>query len=1130
MYKKTYLMKRITLTLALIVIWAASHAQSPVDENTTIINGFQEKISGYDFSYYSSIKAAKEGMLIRASDERSFMEWETAPVPEGIDTEYSSFIWLAGLGPSHGVAAFDLHLNGENIFTFKVDGSDEWTLSASDGSSLSFKNDMTDQFGDKFGFMQLTLPTRQLTPGKPVQIKISGQNFDKTTWYITYKFPLEPGLQFKALPAITNLDGHDHQLAVAGIFWPGKPTTAKFFIDDKLVTEAPVAFGYNHTRVILPAVQQPLAMNYLLQIDDQSWSGQIELQPVRKWKVNFVHHSHTDIGYTRSQTDILGDHLRYIDYALDYCDNTDHHPHDSQFRWTCEAAWAVDEYLRSRPQQQVERLMQRINEGRIEVTGMYFNFNELPDEQILAASLQPLARFHERGIVVKTAMQNDVNGFAWSLLDHYTELGVKYVNMGTHGHRALISFDKPTLFWWESPSGNRMLTYRGEHYMIGNVVFKIHAGDFNVFEEELLTYLATLEDKGYRYDLISIQHSGFITDNSPPSIAPAQMIKQWNEKYSWPKLETATATAFFEEMEQKYGETFPVIRGAWPDWWTDGFGASTREVAATRHAQSDLIANMGGLTMASMMGFAMPDQITNRMETINSALLFYTEHTVGYSESVRQPFHKHTMEQRAIKESYAWEASRRARMLGEETLGLLQSNFKREEKPSIIVFNTLNWKRSGMFVTYIDHQIIPRNARFTITDIEGNTAKAQVIESHSDGAYWAIWVDNIPAFGYKKFTISVDHDIQPVVISHHQPDVSITENQWYRIVTDLERGAITSLIDKELNLELIDRNAEWKMGEFIREMLNNRSEMEQLYLANYTREPLQKVWLEAYKEGQIWNTLHFKGNTPAAIGDGDYDFEIRIFNTTKRIDLAYHIEKSMITDPEGIYNAFPFNLTGGQISFDVQGGEIRAGIDQIPGSVNDWNTVQNYARVHNSNSQIIISSAEIPLMQFGAINTGRYTAEATPETTHIYGWPLNNYWVTNFNAEQRGGMEWNYAITSQRNTSSLDAVKFGWGHRTPFLARVVPGGGPGDSNQSGSLITNWPQNILLISATPAQDGRSALLHIRETNGQPASLELLNGITQQPLPTTPADVTGRSRPDLPTTIKPYEGRFFRIQLD
>ncbi len=142
------------------------------------------------------------------------------------------------------------------------------------------------------------------------------------------------------------------------------------------------------------------------------------------------------------------------------------------------------------------------------------------------------------------------------------------------------------------------------------------------------------------------------------------------------------------------------------------------------------------------------------------------------------------------------------------------------------------------------------------------------------------------------------------------------------------------------------------------------------------------------------------------------------YNKVKRIDLAYSILKKSVIEPEGIYIAFPFNLDEGVLSFDVQGGEIRAGIDQIPGSTNDWNVVQNYARLSNDNGQILLASSEIPLMQFGAINTGRYQAGAEPEGTHIFGWPMNNYWTTNFNPEQHGGMDWVYNLSSSADNSA----------------------------------------------------------------------------------------------------------------
>lgn len=1118
--------KNIALWIAAFIS-AAVFAQTPDLQKTLIVNGFAKKIEGTDFSYHSSIPVAKASLLIRATDGNSSMEWETAPVPENLSEETVTFVWLAGIGSSPGRAQFDVKINDQEKFSFWADGTEKWKETAKDGSTLSFQKDMTDQFGDQFGFMFLQIPSEKVKKGEPLKIKVTGGNFNKTSWYMTFKFPVKSGLNFKAFPAIVENRNSEKQLGVAGILHFGPPTIARIFLDDKLIKETGIEFGYNYVRVELPVVNEEKKVGYSLQAGDFSDNGKLTLKPVRKWRVNFVQHSHTDIGYTRPQTEILAEHLRYIDYALDYCDITDDFPDESKFRWTCEASWAVDEYLKSRPEAQIERLKKRIKEGRIELTGMYFNFDGLPDEQTLAASLQPIKRFKKEGLEVKVAMQNDVNGIGWCLNDYYNDLGVEYLNMGTHGHRALIAFDKPTLFWWESPSGKRMLAYRAEHYMTGNTVFKIHAGDFNQFENELLSYLTDLEEKGYQYELISIQHSGYLTDNAPPSTLASDMIRKWNEKYSWPKLKTATATEFFEEMEANHGNEFQVIRGAWPDWWTDGFGASAREVSAIRTAQTDLIANAAGLAMAAIQGSTIPKNTDKEIENINSALLFYTEHTVGYHGSVREPFSENTMEQRAIKESYAWEASRRAKMLGERAMGLLQSHVQRDKQPSLVVYNTLNWKRSGLFEVYIDHQILPRYKNFEISDENGNEAKAQPVEHFSDGTMWAMWVDDIPAYGFRKYQIKVSGNEENQTKQANFANSEIVENKWYKITIDKKRGAISSLFDKQLNKELTDLNSKWKLGEFIYETLDNRAQMESFKLDNYEREPLDSVWMDGFEEGLIWNTVRFKGKTRAAFPEDAYHFEIRLFNTSKRIDLVYHIEKRMVTEPEGIYIAFPFQLENGTLSFDVQGGEIRAGVDQIPGSSNDWNSVQNYARLANTGEQILLNSPEIPLMQFGGINTGRYKAGATPETTHIFGWPMNNYWVTNFNAEQHGGITWKYTISSEHISSQQSATRFGWGNRVPFLSRILPGGGMGGGKSEGSLISGWPENLLLVSVKPTEDGRSCTLHVREIDGKEADLSSLSGINNFTFEQKAVNVLGEPIPGIPQKIKPFESKFIKL---
>lgn len=166
-------------------------------------------------------------------------------------------------------------------------------------------------------------------------------------------------------------------------------------------------------------------------------------------------------------------------------------------------------------------------------------------------------------------------------------------------------------------------------------------------------------------------------------------------------------------------------------------------------------------------------------------------------------------------------------------------------------------------------------------------------------------------------------------------------------------------------------------------------------------------------------------------------------------------------------------------------------------------------------------------MQFGAINTGRYTAGAIPQSTNLFSWPMNNYWVTNFNADQRGGHSWTYYLTTSSDNSNCFATKFGWGCRVPYLTRILSGSRIGDNNWEGSFITGWPSNILLISSEPVEDGKSCIFHLRETNGKETSLNLANGLNGKVLSAAEVDVTGHSVLKPSQSIGPLESKFYRI---
>lgn len=174
---------------------------------------------------------------------------------------------------------------------------------------------------------------------------------------------------------------------------------------------------------------------------------------------------------------------------------------------------------------------------------------------------------------------------------------------------------------------------------------------------------------------------------------------------------------------------------------------------------------------------------------------------------------------------------------------------------------------------------------------------------------------------------------------------------------------------------------------------------------------------------------------------------------------------------------------------------------------------------------------EIPLMQFRAINTGRYQAGVLPQSTHMYSWPMNNYWGTNFNADQMGEMKWSYCIKSSADNSVAYATKFAWENRIPFLTRVLQATeGPQAAGRlaPASLLNILPENILLVNMAPVKGEKAVMLQLREIGGKKAEFSVesdkvkIKGITE-------CDVVGKPLSDSDLTFTPWENKFVKIRF-
>ncbi|GHV61327.1 hypothetical protein FACS1894195_1710 [Bacteroidia bacterium] len=892
--------------------------------------------------------------------------------------------------------------------------------------------------------------------------------------------------------------------------WETKPLTADIRVDGGPTKKVKLGSGVNVVDINAPETNVAKEVTVSVSLGKTNViERKIKQLPVKKMTIYLVQHTHTDIGYTKPQTEILTEHLRYIDYAIEYCRQTENYPDDAKFRWTCEASWAVREYLACRPKEQIEKLKKYIRNGQIEVTAMFFNMSEIIDENSFKTFLAPIRAFKAEGIPVKVAMQNDVNGIAWCLADYFPDLGVKYVWMGEHGHRALIPFDKPTVFNWESPSGKSLVAFRAEHYMMGNF-WGIDRGQMDEIKPKLIAYIQQLENKNYPYDAIGVQYSGYYTDNSPPSVHESDFIRAWNEKVAYPRLRSSVASEFMDYVSNKYASQFTTQRVAYPDWWTDGFGSAARETGASRKTHSDMLTIEGMLSMAALKAQKLPDNINEKIAHTHDNLLFYDEHTFGAAESVSDPMCDNSQVQWAEKAAYVWEGLKSAQMLYETSAGLLQNELHRGKYPTLTFFNTLNWPRTEVAVKYIDFELVPRDAAFKIVDDKGIALKVQPIRSRNEGRYYAILAENIPAMGYKTFNIVVENaqdskvskasKNSPVSKSSKLPEVpdeaNILENEYYKITFDAQKGAISNLFDKKLQKELVDKNSPWSLGAFMYEKISDRHQMELYTLTNYERTGLSECTLQKGVDGPIYKTVNISGKSLGCEDGHGVKIEVRLYHNSKRIELAYSIKRLPEIDPTGLYVAFPFQLDNAKLTFDVQGGTVFAGENQLEATATEWNTVQNFVAARNKEAQIVVGSDLVPLFQLGSLIHEKFQRKNTYEKPHVFSFVMNNYWVTNFKAFQDGEFNWSYYLTSTDDVSNTAATKFGWSSRVPLYGRVMPQGDENNKAAEYSAFHFDKANLLMTSCTPSATtgnlmNQYVLLNVRELDGQATELSIFD---------------------------------------
>ncbi|MEX2607791.1 MAG: glycoside hydrolase [Kiritimatiellia bacterium] len=794
----------------------------------------------------------------------------------------------------------------------------------------------------------------------------------------------------------------------------------------------------------------------------------------RKWTVHLIQHTHTDVGYTESQSRIARFHVDFIDRVIDIDKKIKAGDTGlAGFKWTNECFWSIEQWIKKNPGR-TDELVDCIRNGTLGLTAGYLHFNELIDGSMLAKAIGRAVAFaRQHDLKLDTAIAADINGFSWGYAGILHDAGVVNLMTCVHAHHGLAPIGKrQTPFYWETPDGRDILVWNGEHYHHGNSLGLV-PGALNTygFRDELQPpprsndhpaiarirlprYLKQLELDHYPYDFIPIHVSGAMTDNAPPSAAIARFVNEWNACGDRAvHMEMSTPSDFCAKVRAQ-DVSIPRYRGDWPDWWSDGLASTPDEVRLLRQANR----NRTWLTqLAETRNLSVDAETLGQLE---QNILLFTEHTFNHSDSMKAPWNISVKAIGGNKKAIAYAAFDRAMDLRDDLLGQLGElgNLAPPDAGDRFIYRVLNpldTPVTDLARLYIEHrdfdliQVAPE-----VVDLQtGETMDAQ-----QSPAPRGFTIDTPVTLGAKEeaffelragtstlrhvrrdFSDSLDGcDVQGGEVNGATVNIGPRSVETESLhLTFAEDGAILSWTDKSSGEDLLSSNrhhAPFTPVYDVTPVSGNRgADMTAARRVMGRNRKGEHVRRHTGTPGAFRITDAEGPCIPVELdceveGCELYQVTLSIWKSLPRVDVTVRLHKKSVWAPENLYVALPFAVPGGTLWVDKAGGPMRPWVDQLPDTLTDWVCLQEGFCVCGDSLGVAVTLPDAPLLQLGPLDYGTRRLmghpDLDPSMIRPYNWLMTNYWETNFDADLGGFHEFTYRIESGGHLSNpRDAVR-----------------------------------------------------------------------------------------------------------
>ena len=856
-------------------------------------------------------------------------------------------------------------------------------------------------------------------------------------------------------------------------------------------------------------------------------------------KIFLVHHTHTDTGFTDLVDAVRPQHSEMLDRIIELCVKHRNRPNGEQFKWTIESAWVVNEFMRTRSAAQSDELIGLLREGLIELTGFFTQIlTELPTFQELAHSVDFAARLGQaHDFEVNSVMLNDLGGATWMLPEVLSQSGIRYYVAGCGGWRVLMPWvNLPPLFRWQSPAGNSVLFWQYGSGM-GDCPHGVSAlypqyafGYYNVlwplrgwydpvarkylYDVELDKYLGAVRPKAqalqsakdgmealqnylaardYPYDAVMFQTAA---DNFGPDPLLCETVEEWNNTIATPRVIIATQSEFFRYMESRYASDIPVLNGEFSCPWSDHAGTAARETALYRRGgrlwrKAGIVAGLGRIAATEQSSVP-----ADNAGEICWNLLHYSDHTFGLngfhlrdkvSEAgpVTDPAFDRLRKSWRDNARYAQHSASLAQQDLDTAIGRLCSELPELNEPNVVVVNADLSTRSdpaSVNVPAGSSHLRPYDV------LKQEFAPSDVHVEDDGGTRLTFLAEQVPPGGCKYYPLR-DTDAPPSQVKVSS-DTCAIDNRFYRVAVDGQTGCISSIYDKDLNVELVDTTARWPFNEYIHEEIHDLSiDAAQAGMVvpkqRTCRVPRKsgvtvKQHVTALSQCLTVSRSVTEGPSPVALTQ-----TIRLWNHAKRIEIANTIDKEPTLKKEAIYFAFPFAMESFSLQCEIAGTMLEMGKDQLRGSHTDYQAIQNTVALSGDDVSILWCTHDAPLVSLGDARTFMWEGlKYCPDRPHVYSYIMNNCWPTNCRFWQEGETVFRYSLAS-RGTAPTTKEIFSFGRMCtePLEARLrAPEANAAGTPPATSLLNISGDGLLLEAIELLADNRRIRALLIETEG------------------------------------------------